>query len=114
MAKYSFPLDTDSSGPDRTDAHPSPSTYHCDIRLSHSLPVAVRHGMIGDKPLDRRNAMYRLLPALFGISLLAALPTAAQDAAKARLEKSPRHQEWVKVKHDAREMQCFIVYPQVR
>src|SRR5439155_4467574 len=57
---------------------------------------------------------YRLLPALFGISLLAALPTAAEDAAKARLEKSPRHQEWVKVKHDAREMQCFIVYPQVR
>lgn len=38
----------------------------------------------------------------------------AQDGAKARLEKSPRHQEWVKVKHESREVQCFIVYPEVK
>ena len=31
--------------------------------------------------------------------LLAALPARGQDWAKARLEKSPRHGEWVKVKH---------------
>ena len=38
----------------------------------------------------------------------------AQDWAKARLEKSPRHQEWVKIKHGQREVQSFIVYPEVK
>ena len=38
----------------------------------------------------------------------------AQDWAKAKLAKSPRHQEWVKVKHDSREVQCFVVYPEVK
>jgi len=38
----------------------------------------------------------------------------AQDWAKARLEKSPRHLEWIKVKHDKREVNCFIAYPEVK
>src|SRR5215471_21046197 len=38
----------------------------------------------------------------------------AQDWAKARLEKSPRHQEWVKVKNGNREVNCFVVYPEVK
>ena len=38
----------------------------------------------------------------------------AQDWAKAKLEKSPRHQEWVKVKQDKRDINCFIVYPEVK
>ncbi len=48
--------------------------------------------------------------------LLTLLPGIAygQDWAKARLEKSPRHQEWVKVKAGSREVQCFIVYPEVK
>ena len=37
----------------------------------------------------------------------------AQDWARAKLEKSPRHQEWVKLKQAAREVQCFVVYPEV-
>ena len=35
-----------------------------------------------------------------------------QDWAKARLEKSPRHLEWVKVKNGDRVVNCFIAYPQ--
>jgi carboxymethylenebutenolidase len=35
----------------------------------------------------------------------------AQDASLARLEKSPRHQEWVKIKHGDRTVQAFVVYP---
>jgi carboxymethylenebutenolidase len=46
--------------------------------------------------------------------LLMAIVAPAQDWAKARLEKSPRHQEWVKVKQGPREIQCFIVYPEVK
>jgi carboxymethylenebutenolidase len=38
----------------------------------------------------------------------------AQDWAKARLEKSPRHLEWVKVKHGDRKVNCFIAYPEVK
>jgi carboxymethylenebutenolidase len=38
----------------------------------------------------------------------------AQEWAKERLEKSPRHLEWVKVKHDNREVNCFIAYPEVK
>ncbi len=38
----------------------------------------------------------------------------AQDWAKARLEKSPRHLEWVKVKHGNREVNCFIAFPEVK
>ncbi len=40
--------------------------------------------------------------------------TPAQDWAKARLEKSPRHLEWVKVKHGDREVNCFVAYPEVK
>src|SRR3974390_3222629 len=46
--------------------------------------------------------------------LIAALNSDAQDWAKARLEKSPRHLEWVKIKHDNREVNCFIAYPEVK
>ncbi len=38
----------------------------------------------------------------------------AQDWAKAKLDKSPRHQEWVTVKHDNRSVDAFVVYPQVK
>jgi carboxymethylenebutenolidase len=36
----------------------------------------------------------------------------AQDWAKQTLEKSPRHQEWVQIKHDNRVVQTFVVYPE--
>jgi carboxymethylenebutenolidase len=36
------------------------------------------------------------------------------DWAKERLEKSPRHTEWVKVNHDNRDVNCFVAYPEVK
>lgn len=42
------------------------------------------------------------------------LPSLAQDTSKARLEKSPRHLEFVKVKNGSREVNCFIGYPEVK
>src|SRR5712672_2924376 len=44
--------------------------------------------------------------------LLAAQAVSAQDWAKAKLEKSPRHREWVTVKHDGRSVETFVVYPE--
>ena len=35
-----------------------------------------------------------------------------QEWAKQRLAKSPRHQEWVKVKNGNREVSSFVVYPE--
>ncbi|HYL10992.1 MAG TPA: dienelactone hydrolase family protein, partial [Candidatus Acidoferrales bacterium] len=45
-------------------------------------------------------------------SLLLVLPACAQDWAKQSLEKSPRHQEWVDIKHDNRVVHAFVVYPE--
>jgi carboxymethylenebutenolidase len=56
--------------------------------------------------------MNRLLVGLCAVAL--AVPASAQEWAKARLEKSPRHGEWVKVKHGDREVTSFIVYPEVK
>ncbi len=37
-----------------------------------------------------------------------------QDWAKQKLEKSPRHQEWVKIKNGERTVNAFIVFPEVK
>ena len=47
-------------------------------------------------------------------ALLPVVTASAQDWAKGRLEKSPRHLEWVKVKHGKREVNCFVAYPEVK
>lgn len=38
----------------------------------------------------------------------------AQDWAKARLEASPRHLEWVTVKNGDRPVKCFVAFPEVK
>ena len=37
-----------------------------------------------------------------------------QDWARQRVDKSPRHQEWVQVKHGGRAVNSFLVYPEVK
>jgi carboxymethylenebutenolidase len=51
------------------------------------------------------------------VALLLSLATAslhAQDWAKTRLEASPRHHEYVALKHGNRTVQAFVVYPEVK
>src|ERR1700694_2948401 len=50
-----------------------------------------------------------LIPLLI---LCAGQFASAQDWAKASLEKSPRHREWITVKHDGRSVETFVVYPE--
>ena len=57
--------------------------------------------------------MNRLMILVASIALTV-VTASAQDWAKARLEKSPRHLEWMKVKHANREVNCFIAYPEVK
>lgn len=44
--------------------------------------------------------------------VLAVCLCSAQDWARQTLEKSPRHREWVTVKHDGRSVETFVVYPE--
>jgi carboxymethylenebutenolidase len=49
------------------------------------------------------------------IALLLALVASslpAQDWAQARVAKSPRHREWVTLKHDGRSVESFVAYPE--
>src|SRR5436190_10265114 len=46
--------------------------------------------------------------------LCTAQVTWAQDWARAALEKSSRHHEWVTVKHDGRSVETFVVYPEAK
>jgi len=45
---------------------------------------------------------------------LAAVSSQAQDWARARLDASPRHHEYVALKHGSRTVQAFVVYPEVK
>ena len=58
------------------------------------------------------------LRSLVLFSLLALVPaqdpTPVKDPVKERLEKSPRHHEWVDVKSGERTVSCFISYPEVK
>jgi carboxymethylenebutenolidase len=53
----------------------------------------------------------KLLTAFVAVFAAVSLP--AQDWAKAALEKSPRHREYVPIKHGDRTVQAFVVYPEV-
>ncbi|HKQ85867.1 MAG TPA: dienelactone hydrolase family protein [Candidatus Acidoferrales bacterium] len=44
--------------------------------------------------------------------LATAQASAAQDWAKATLEQSPRHREWVTIKHGDRSVETFVAYPE--
>jgi len=59
-----------------------------------------------------RRSTLALLVLLLSV---AALPqfVSAQDWAKTRLDASPRHREYVTLKHDGRSVQAFVVYPEV-
>jgi carboxymethylenebutenolidase len=55
-----------------------------------------------------------LLLLVAGVLLPLAASLHAQDWAKARLEASPRHHEYVPLKHGNRTVQAFVVYPEVK
>src|SRR5215472_6852098 len=63
------------------------------------------------RPVLNSLAMKKTIAFL--IALLLSFPVAfGQQWAKETLEKSPRHGEWVPIKHDNRVVQTFVVYPE--
>lgn len=59
-----------------------------------------------------RNSAIKFLTLLLILPLAAA--ASAQDWAKARLDASPRHHEYVALHHGDRTLQAFVVYPEVK
>ena len=55
-----------------------------------------------------------LAATLLCFASLGASAASAQDWAKERLNKSPRHGEWVDLKHDDRTIKAFVVYPEAK
>ncbi len=70
------------------------------------------HSSADYTPLMRRPVFHLLALALF--LSLASTSLFAQDWAKTRLDASPRHHEYVTLKHGDRTVQAFVVYPEVK
>jgi carboxymethylenebutenolidase len=60
-----------------------------------------------------RSAIFGIAASFVAVSFFAS-PLLAQDWAREKLEKSPRHGEWVEVKHSERSVRCFLVFPEVK
>ncbi len=57
----------------------------------------------------------RLLSAVVCVALASpVLPIVAQQWAKAKLEQSGRHREYVTLTHDGRNVNTFVVYPEIK
>jgi carboxymethylenebutenolidase len=81
------------------------------------LPTAVGSAKIARMRIHHQNrAPFLTFCLVFVLTLLAFAPHRiyAQDWAKAALEKSPRHREWVTITYGNRKVQAWVVYPEVK
>jgi len=62
--------------------------------------------------MKRFAGMMIVLTAILLIAQTAAAQEWSQPWARERIAKSPRHSEWVTVKHDGRSVETLIVYPE--
>ncbi|WP_252263634.1 dienelactone hydrolase family protein [Paracidobacterium acidisoli] len=56
----------------------------------------------------------RIAVAMMALLTAGAGAAHAQEWAKARLDKSPRHQEWVNIQYGNRTVHAYVVYPEVK
>jgi carboxymethylenebutenolidase len=62
-----------------------------------------------------KNSLPRALKsAVVLLVAISAVTLSAQDWAKTRLEASPRHREYIPLKHGDRTVQALVVYPEVK
>lgn len=62
------------------------------------------------KPISTAKTAFIALGLLFQTSM----PAVGQDAFVKELDSSPRHHEWVKIEHEGRTVEAFLVYPEVQ
>jgi len=107
---------------------PAPNNHNRDSRAGTHAPLANVHPIAYDDfhssgPFQAAigghygitgGIMKGRLPILNIVLVLLCVPIlSAQDWARAKVDKSPRHREWVTVKHDSRSVDTFVVYPEV-
>jgi carboxymethylenebutenolidase len=56
----------------------------------------------------------KIVALVISLCIIACTKAEAQEWAKAKLEKSPRHMEWVDVKQGERNVKCFVAYPEIK
>lgn len=86
-------------------------------RPRESATKSACHALFGPARLvPMKWTTLRILPLVAGVLLGCMAPPSlrAQDWAKARLDASPRHREYVPLKHGSRTVQAFVVYPEVK
>src|SRR5580704_7000657 len=71
-------------------------------------------GFVGKMACGVDSWAMKRMRSLFIALMLFALPAVGQDWARVGLRKSPRHAEWVQVKHGDRTVWAFVVYPEVK
>ncbi|HEV7747027.1 MAG TPA: dienelactone hydrolase family protein [Pyrinomonadaceae bacterium] len=87
---------------------------------SLALLLVVLVALSGCSAVHQANADLKSEHSHSESATMASMEPEAQDWAKQRLAKSPRHQEWVKVKYKPagggaeREVNAFVVYPEVK
>ena len=62
--------------------------------------------------MKRFAGMMLLVMGILLITQTIAAQEWSQPWARERIEKSPRHSEWITVKHDGRNVETFVVYPE--
>jgi carboxymethylenebutenolidase len=61
---------------------------------------------------EEETMRVRMAIATVLLTICGAMTATAQDWAKARLEQSPRHGEWVTIKNGSRNVKAFVSYPE--
>ena len=70
--------------------------------------------MVKKSFLERMARLWLVPVVLMALMLVTPSSLVAQDWAKAKLNKSPRHQEWVTIQYAHRKVQAYVVYPEVK
>jgi len=76
------------------------------------LPVVMLEATLLRMQIRQPHALSLALASLLPLTLPFAVQ--AQDWAKARLDSSPRHHEYVQLHSGSRTIQAFVVYPEVK
>ena len=75
-----------------------------------STPIGINNFEYSESLTTHMNKLLLLVTALF----FSAWMVEAQDWAKARLDKSPRHLEWAKVTYGNRTVNAFVGFPEAK
>jgi len=90
---------------------------HCLLLMFAGICTEILRELALKATLRRMKPNLRHFPAYLaavGFFLSAVVSLPAQDWAKARLEASPRHREYVSLKHGSRTLQAYVAYPEIK